>query len=93
MNGYYEQGDPLNADGITNGVNGLHVSSSDEESDDDALNIIIPIGLSRNSPLAFFSDLQLYAGGIGSRFAKHGYRFPKPLINIGTSLSEDVNYS
>ena len=54
MNGYYEQGDPLNADGITNGVNGLHVSSSDEESDDDALNVIIPIGLSRISPLAFF---------------------------------------
>ena len=35
-----------------------------EDTDDEPLNIIIPIG------------------GIGSRFQKEGYRFPKPLINI-----------
>ncbi|RDA94646.1 hypothetical protein CP533_2439 [Ophiocordyceps camponoti-saundersi (nom. inval.)] len=52
------------ATALNGGSNGHASSNGHSSTEDQPLNVIIPIG------------------GIGSRFAKHGYRYPKPLINI-----------
>jgi hypothetical protein len=49
---------------IANGNEHTNGFTNGHAADNEALNIIIPIG------------------GIGSRFQREGYRFPKPLINI-----------